>query len=310
MSEPATPAAVSQATPAATPAKPAEAKAPAKDAPKAEAKQGDAPKADAKSEAKVDPKEQKRAEAWEKITSQEARLRDEQKKTKAEREAFERDRAAFLEERKRQEEATKLLTENPVEWMQKFVGDKERQVYEDLTKRYLNDGKITPDEEARRAREEVERLRKELTEDKQREAEARQMEEANRYMARLSETLKGDDYELIRTFGAEQEVVNLVTLWAQQHGELLTPEEAAGKVEKELESQLPRLRGAKKFQALLEAQQASAAEQPKIASGGSAKPQQTLTNDMSAAGPIGVRSEMTRRQRREALAAQIKMPRG
>ncbi len=269
-------------------------------------------KGEAKAEPEVkDPKAQKLAESWEKITGLEARLRDEQKRYKGEREAFEKDRAAFLEERKQQAEAFKLLTENPVEWMQKFGGDKARQIYEDLTKRYLNDGRITPDEEARRAREEVERLRKELTEEKEREQQARQNEEVNRYMSRLQETLQRDDYELIRAFGAEQEVVNLVSIWAQQHGEVLTPEEAAGKVEAELESQLPRLRDARKFKALLEAQQASAAEQPKIAPGGSATtPKQTLTNDMSAAGPIGGRTPKTRAQLREALAATIKMPRG
>lgn len=277
--------------------------------------EGDKPAAAPGEETKQVPNE-RLSKSWEKIAKLEAKQREEAAKFKAEREAFEKQQAEIKKQAEELSEKDRLLKEDPVAWFEKYAPPK---TYEHLTKRYLNQGKPSPEEKETKLIERLAaleaRLEKEKEEKKRQEEEVSMkavQEQANKYREELKAELgrveesEGEEpkpvYELIRAFDADSEVENLVVLWANRKGELLTPQKAADMIEKELENQLPQLLKTRKLSALLNKPKEEPAKDGKAKSHGSPK---TLTNDLTAASPAQSRQHKTREELIEELAAKI-----
>lgn len=122
--------------------------------------------------------------------------------------------------------------------------------YDKLTELALNDGKLTPDmqmEIMRRELEdkyskELESIRNELTERDKKAEEQKYQETINSYMAELTDFVnKSDSYELIRANDAVDLVFDVVENHYNETGNILSNEEAANLVERELEAELKRV---------------------------------------------------------------------
>lgn len=122
--------------------------------------------------------------------------------------------------------------------------------YDKLTELALNDGKLTPDMQMdimRRELEdkyskELEDIRNELLERDKRMEEQKYEETINGYMAELTNFVnKSDSYELIKANDAVDLVFDVVENHYNETGKILSNEEAADLVERELEAELKRV---------------------------------------------------------------------
>jgi hypothetical protein len=253
------------------------------DAPADKPTGGDEPKpADPKEGEEKGPKE---PASWQ------AQLRKREKKLADERKAFREEQARSkgqtqtIDERIKAIEAReKELEENPV-----GVLAKKGLHFDDLARRYLNDGKPSEQEQARRGSEkqvsEVAQLKEQLTE--VRDLLKRQGEEklVGDYKATIKATLSGDEFELLRAYPeAEDEVYAFADKWAARTGQVLQPAEAAGKLQVEWRKQLERLASHKVVRDILAKQAVSGPSQVPQVKGASPK---TLTNNLAATPAAG-----------------------
>jgi hypothetical protein len=218
-------------------------------------------------ETKVDERLEK---SWSALSKADAKLRDERKAMKADREQMQKE----IEEARAIKQAMK---EDWFKAVQEHAGIKPEEMVELTAQRYLNQGKATQKEEvsknadmAKQAMDEVKRLREELQQrDYQRQAEA--------YSASVDSTLNDDKYELLRSYpSAKDEVFKLVQGHLESHGELLPADVAVANIQDALVEQIRALQKTKAWQGLLVADQDEAPVKQKASPKPSAG--KTLTN--------------------------------
>ena len=162
--------------------------------------------------------------------------------------------------------------------------------FEDLAKRVINDGAPSSAElvkrESGRNQSEIAKLREEHT--KLQELVQNQNNErlVRDYKTEVSKVLKEDRFELLHSYpGAMDLVFNLASNHAAENEEVLTPEQAAVRIQGELEVQLKTLAKSPSVQRLLAAETA-APEAPNKAPSPTATT--TLTNQMAATPPANL----------------------
>ncbi len=163
--------------------------------------------------------------------------------------------------------------------------------FDDLAKRYLNDGKASPEEMARRAQTQGSDEIRELKENQARLEAALQQSKidklVNDYRADIKGAIGSDDLELLRAWpDAESEVLDFANKWAEQKNEVLTPRDAALKLQEALRKQLSTLLS---HQAVLKLVNAgNGAQLKQVVSGQGQVPRgqgaspKTLTNNLAA----------------------------
>jgi cell division protein FtsB len=181
--------------------------------------------------------------------------------------------------------------DNPVEFL-----EKSGLTFDDLANRVLNDGAASPEELIRRTKStqqsELEQLREEQVKLRQTIQEQQNERMVREYQADVKKALQGDEFELMRDYpDAENLIFNLASSYASEHGEVLTPSDAARRVQSELVEQLKSLKKSAAVRALLGLQDAPTNENPsteKIAKSPSGDETKTLTNAISSTPPAEV----------------------
>jgi hypothetical protein len=236
--------------------------------------------------------------SWAAIKAHERRLVEERAKFKEEKRAADQAQQQYQQAQDRLKQLEGGFKEDPLSFLEEN-GVK----FEDLANRVLNDGKATPEELIKKQEEsrksEIAAMREEITKLRQAQDNRENERLISEYQRELSSTLKGDEFGLLRAYGdAEGMVFNAASSYASEHGEVLTPEDAARRVQGELEDQLKRLSTNKAIRDLLglskkESDEAKAPdEQPE-------SKLTTLTNALAAtpASDVTDRSGMSRHQR-------------
>jgi hypothetical protein len=188
------------------------------------------------------------------------------------------------------QEREALLDSDPIAYL-----NKRGLSFDDVAKRYLNNGAPSPEEAAKRAaaqgndalKAQEERLARIESLIQQREAQAA----VNQYRADVKETIAADEFELLRAWpDAEAEVLDFADKWAARHKQVLTPRDAAAKLQGELQKQLKHLSSHQAVRSLLTSAGNGALKQ--AVSGQSQAPRgnpgaspKTLTNNLAATPP-------------------------
>lgn len=218
--------------------------------------------------------------------------RIEQKLTKRQKEFEQREqqtaaRAQQLEETlKRVQQREAELDGDPVAFFAK-----KGLSFDDLAKRYLNDGKASPEEAGKRAaaqqsetlKAQEERLARIEQSIKQREIESHLSD----YRSKIKTTLADAEFELLQAMpDAEAEVYEFADKWARKTNEVLTPRDAALKLQDEARKYLTSLSSHQAVRSLLTG--ANGAQSKQVVSGQSQVPRgpgassKTLTNNLAA----------------------------
>lgn len=209
------------------------------------------PKAAKEGEEKPDESKGAAAKGWAAIRRVEQKIARQKKELEAKEQAA-NERLQQAEERQRKyEQSLRELDENPVEYF-----SKKGVTFDDLAKRYLGDGKPTPEELARRQATTVEQtVREQAAQIAEMKAmlERREIEtHINAYRGDIKGALASDDLELLRAWpDAEAEVYQFANNWAERHKEVLTPRDAALKLQSELRKQLTNLSSHQAVRSLL-----------------------------------------------------------
>ena len=176
--------------------------------------------------------------------------------------------------------------ENPVEFI-----EKQGMTFDDLAKRVLNDGSASPEEMIRsnsnKNMSEIQQLRDQIS--KQGEMIQNQANERHvrEYQKDVKSVLQTDEFELLQAYpDSETLIFNLASLHASEQGEVLTPTDAARRIQSELTEQLTSLSKNEAVRKLLGFQGEpvdlkSAATQATSNPGVQSKPN-TLTNALAA----------------------------
>jgi len=199
--------------------------------------------------------------------------------------------------------------ENPVDFI-----EKQGMTFDDLAKRVINDGAASPEELIRRNSDrstaEITQLREELS--KQREIIQEQANEryVREYQKDVKSVLQGDEFELLRAYpDSEALIFNLASLHATNQGEVLTPTDAARRIQSDLTEQLTSLSKNQAVRKMLGLQDApetkSVAVEAKSNPGEQSKPN-TLTNAL-AATPAAEVPDMSKMSEYELLREAAKL---
>jgi len=248
-------------------------------------------------EAEPEPEPEARTEGDEPTSSRWAAIKRAEKRNlqvrnelKRERDELRKMRDELQSELEKSKSFRQSLEQDPIEAL-KGVG----LTFEDLSNRVLNDGKASPDESIRRyaksQEEELKKIREEQQKLQQYISTKEQQQLVNDYRAGIRKAIDGDQFELLKAYpDAEDEVFQLATLYAQEHGTVLTAEEAAGKIQDELKSRLETLASHDAVRRILEPSQDSSSEarrnngrskEPVV----SGKKPRTLTNNLASTPP-------------------------
>lgn len=261
--------------------------------PKKEAKDEEPAKEETKDEPKDEEKEPEgpAAKGWAAVRRVEQKLIKRQKEFEQKEQQWQARAAQLDEQMKRIQQREAELDADPVA----FLGKKGLS-FDDLAKRYLNNGQASPEEIARRAsaqqndtvKQQEERLARIEASIEQREMDAK----VNEYRAEIKNTVAAADFELLRAWpDAEAEVLDFADKWAAQHREVLTPRDAALKLQAELQKQLAALSSHQAVRNLLAG--ANGAQSKQVVSGQSQAPRgsgaspKTLTNNLAATPAAG-----------------------
>jgi hypothetical protein len=254
-----------------------------------EAEEGEAPKGAAPVEKKdgeeEQPPEGHAAKGW-------AAVRRREEKLRAQKEAFKQERLqvdsrlkemdAKLAQLKEREDA---LVADPLAYL-----SKQGTTFDDLARRVLGDGKPAPEEQARRQALTMEQKFKEQEERQARlEAYIHKQETSsliNNYRADISKTLASSEFELLAAWpDAEEEVLQFADKWASQRREVLTPSQAAAKLQGELQKQLERLGSHQAVRKFFTDSKQAVSGQSQAPRGNGASSPKTLTNNLAATPP-------------------------
>lgn len=223
--------------------------------------------------------------SWAAIQRHEKKLREERDAFKQDRSAFDKDQADVANLREQLNVLQGGLRDDPL----KFLKDN-GVPFDELAKRVLNEGSATPEELIRRNQEssqtEMEKLREQVSSLQKQNAERDNQRMIQEYQGEITQALKSDDFELLRAYpDANERVFELVSRFASQHGEVLTPVAAANRIQGEMRENLMSLASNQAVKALLGLQDAGAEETPPEPEEQSPQPIggiNTLTNSLAA----------------------------
>ncbi len=291
------------------------AEAPAPEAtPETSEASGTATEASPAEEAPTPPEEPKEPDhfdrSWSAIKAAEKRNLAERGEIKEQRREMESMRAQMDSMKADLERYRGGFKENPVEFI-----ENQGMTFDDLAKRVINDGAASPEELIRRNNDrsssEIKQLREELS--KQRDIIQEQTNERHirEYQKDVNTVLQNEEFELLRDYpDSEALVFNMASSYASTHGEVLTPTDAARRIQSDIIDQLKSLSRNAAVQKLLGLQEAtgktkSPAVEAKSPSGEKSEPN-TLTNAL-AATPAAEVPDMTKMSEYELLREAAKL---
>ena len=199
--------------------------------------------------------------------------------------------------------------ENPVEFI-----EKQGMTFDDLAKRVLNDGEASPEEMIRRnsdrSTSEIQQLRDQIAKQGEMIQEQTNERYVREYQKDVKSVLQGDEFELLRAYpDSEALIFNLASLHATNQGEVLTPTDAARRIQSDLTEQLTSLSKNQAVRKMLGLQDApetkSVAVEAKSNPGVQSKPN-TLTNAL-AATPAAEVPDMSKMSEYELLREAAKL---
>jgi len=200
--------------------------------------------------------------------------------------------------------------EDPVNFL-----EKQGMTFDDLAKRVLNDGAQSPEEMIRRnsdkSQSELQQLRQELAQQREIIQEQTNERYVREYQKDVKSVLQGEEFELLRGYpDSETLIFNLASMHATDQGEVLTPTDAARRIQSELTEQLTSLSKNEAVRRLLGLQDApektkSVAVEAKSNPGVQSKPN-TLTNAL-AATPAAEVPDMSKMSEYELLREAAKL---
>ena len=200
--------------------------------------------------------------------------------------------------------------ENPVEFI-----EKQGMTFDDLAKRVLNDGEASPEEMIRRnsdrSTSEIQQLRDQVAKQGDMIQEQTNERYVREYQKDVRSTLQNDEFNLLRDYpNSETLIFNLASMHASEQGEVLTPTDAARRIQSELTEQLKSLSSNKAVRKLFGLQDApvdtkSPVVQATSNPGEQSRPQ-TLTNAL-AATPAAEVPDMSKMSEYELLREAAKL---
>ena len=200
--------------------------------------------------------------------------------------------------------------ENPVDFL-----EKQGMTFDDLAKRVLNDGAQSPEELIRRnsdrSTSEIQQLRQEVAQQREMIQEQNNDRYVREYQKDVRSVIQSEEFELLRDYpDSETLIFNLASLHASDHGEVLTPTDAARRIQSELTEQLKSLSSNKAVRRLLgfqgEPVESKSAVVPATSNPGEQSKPQTLTNAL-AATPAAEVPDMSKMSEYELLREAAKL---
>jgi hypothetical protein len=200
--------------------------------------------------------------------------------------------------------------ENPVDFL-----EKQGMTFDDLAKRVLNDGAQSPEELIRRnsdrSSSEIQQLRQEVAQQREMIQEQNNDRYVREYQKDVRSVIQSEEFELLRDYpDSETLIFNLASLHASDHGEVLTPTDAARRIQSELTEQLKSLSQNEAVRRLLGLQDApektKSAVVPATSNPGEQSKPQTLTNAL-AATPAAEVPDMSKMSEYELLREAAKL---
>ncbi len=188
---------------------------------------------------------------WEAVKAAEKRNRALREQIRQEKAALDAERKELEAQRGQFKQQHDELINEPLEALKKRGVS-----FEDMARRVLADGKVSPEEAIKRLavemQEKISTLEKRDEEREQRVAAREQQQYIADYRSKVSAALATPEFELLSAYpDAEEEVFQLATFWAQQKQEVLTPQQAAAMIQDELKDRLSKLKSHKAARAFL-----------------------------------------------------------
>lgn len=253
------------------------------------------------------------ADGWAKVRKKEARLVKEQR-------AFEESQRQLAARAQQIEQQQKELQQQQAELEADPVAflSKRGLSFDDLARRYVAGGKAEgaakppTDAAAKAAEERIARLEQAIADRERKDAEARAMAD---YRSGIKAALGAEEFELLRAWpDAESEVEDFADKWARSRNEVLTPHDAAARLQEVLRKQLTTLSSHQVVRSLMTA--AGNGGQPKqevsgqsqVPRGPGASPKQ-LTNHL-AATPAAEAPDLDNLSEDEEILAALRLARG
>jgi hypothetical protein len=249
----------------------------------------------APAEAKADeekPPEGPAATGWARVAKKEKKLVERERAIKAQSEKTEQALAQINARMAELDAREKALDADPLAYLQK-----RGVTFDDLARRVIGDGKVSPEEAQRRGMTAQEARLKEIADRQERIERSIQEGEVKKhvdnYRAGITSTLAQPEFELLRGYpDAETEVYEFAEKWAAKTGEVLTQSQAAERLQAQFSKELDSLASNATVRSRL---LAGANGQPqRVSSGHSQVPQRqpgespkTLTNHLAGAPPRG-----------------------
>jgi len=200
--------------------------------------------------------------------------------------------------------------ENPVEFI-----EKQGMTFDDLAKRVINDGAASPEEMIRRnsdrSTSEIQQLRDQIAKQGEMIQEQTNERYVREYQKDVKSVLQGEEFELLRGYpDSETLIFNLASMHATDQGEVLTPTDAARRIQSELTEQLKSLSKNEAVRRLLgfqgEPVESKSAVVPATSNPGEQSKPQTLTNAL-AATPAAEVPDMSKMSEYELLREAAKL---
>ena len=200
--------------------------------------------------------------------------------------------------------------ENPVEFI-----EKQGMTFDDLAKRVINDGAASPEELIRRnsdrSTSEIQQLRDQITKQGEMIQEQTNERYVREYQKDVQSVLQSEEFELLRGYpDSETLIFNLASMHATDQGEVLTPTDAARRIQSELTEQLKSLSKNEAVRRLLgfqgEPVDPKSAVVPATSNPGEQSKPQTLTNAL-AATPAAEVPDMSKMSEYELLREAAKL---
>ena len=200
--------------------------------------------------------------------------------------------------------------ETPVEFI-----EKQGMTFDDLAKRVINDGAASPEELIRRnsdrSTSEIQQLRDQISKQGEMIQEQTNERYVREYQKDVQSVLQGEEFELLRAYpDSETLIFNLASMHATDQREVLTPTDAARRIQSELTEQLKSLSKNEAVRQLLGFQgepvdPKSTVVEARSNPGDQSKPQ-TLTNAL-AATPAAEVPDMSKMSEYELLREAAKL---
>ena len=238
--------------------------------------------------------------SWAAIKAAEKRNLEERNEVKAQRQEIDTMRQQLEQMKAENEQLRGQFKENPVEFL-----EKSGLTFDDLAKRVLNDGAASPEELIKRtqtqSQTEIQQLRDEIRSQREMIQEQSHERMIREYQGEIDLALKNEEFELLRDYPESETLIfNLASQYAQEHGTVLTPTDAARRVQESLIDQLKSLSKSAVVRKLLGAQEApeNPSTEKSTPSNSGQNKTKTLTNALSSEPPASVpsRSGMSEQQ--------------